>query len=118
MQKTKKKSKIVLIIISIILLALVLFALFGSYSPFEGIRKTHYKSQTLISLSDEAPEIADSINITAHRGVNALAPENTVPAYEKAIELGYYSAECDIKQTSDGTWVLYHDPVLFTRFLK
>lgn len=118
MQKANKKSKIVLIIISIILLALVLFALFGSYSPFESIRKSHYKAQTLISLSDEAPEIADSINITAHRGVNALAPENTVPAYEKAIELGYYSAECDIKQTSDGTWVLYHDPVLFTRFMK
>lgn len=118
MQKTKKKSKIVLITISIILLALMLFALFGSYSPFESIRKSHYKAQTLISLSDEAPEIADSIHITAHRGVNSLAPENTVPAYQKSVDLGYYSAECDIKQTSDGTWVLYHDPVLFTRFLK
>ncbi|MBR0414230.1 MAG: hypothetical protein IJI67_04075 [Clostridia bacterium] len=114
----RKKKKIILSIVSIILCAAVCFCLFGAYSPFTALRKAYNKPQTLISLEKEAPEIANNIFITAHRGVNAQAPENTLPAYEKAIELGYYSAECDIKQSSDGTWVLYHDPLLFTRFQK
>lgn len=118
MQKTKKKSKIVLIIISVILLGFILWFLLGPFSPFEKVRQMHYQPETPIKLSDYYPEIANEIHITAHRGVNSLAPENTLPAYEKSVELNYYSAECDIKQTSDGTWVLYHDPVLFTRFLK
>ncbi|MBR2590237.1 MAG: hypothetical protein IKE65_04865 [Clostridia bacterium] len=113
-----KKKKIVLSIVSVIICGAIGFCLFGPYSPFTAIRKAYNKPQELISLKEEAPDIADDVYITAHRGVNALAPENTLPAYEKAIELGYYSAECDIKQSSDGTWVLYHDPILFTRFQK
>ncbi len=118
MQKVKKKSKIFLIIITIVLLGLILLFLLGSFSPFEKIRQMHFQPENPVKLSEYYPEIAEDIHITAHRGVNSLAPENTVPAYEKSVDLGYYSAECDIKQTSDGTWVLYHDPVLFTRFLK
>ncbi|MBQ6380558.1 MAG: hypothetical protein IJJ41_03010 [Clostridia bacterium] len=116
--KTVKKSKIFLIIISIVICAAILWLLFGSYSPFESIRKAYNKPEELISLSEEAPDIAQKIYLTAHRGVNAQAPENTLPAYQKAIEYGYYSAECDIKQTADGTWVLYHDPLLYSRFQK
>lgn len=114
----KKKSKIFLSIISAVIFAALLGYLCGPFSPFTGVRKFYYRPQQLISLQQEAPEIAGEMFITAHRGVNAQAPENTLPAYEKAIERGYYSAECDIKQTADGTWVLYHDPLLFTRFFK
>ena len=118
MVKKRKKLKVFLIILSVILCATILWFLFGSFSPFEAIRKAHNQPKELISLSESAPEIADKMHITAHRGVNSLAPENTIPAYEKSVELGYYSAECDIKQSSDGTWVLYHDPVLYSRFQK
>ncbi|MBE6818922.1 MAG: hypothetical protein E7517_07195 [Ruminococcaceae bacterium] len=114
----KKKTKIFLIIILIVIFAALLFALCGPVSPFTGIRKLYNKPQEPISVTQEAPELAGKLHITAHRGMNSLAPENTLPAYEKAIAQGYYSAECDIKQTSDGTWVLYHDPLLFTRFQK
>ena len=113
-----KKKKITIGIIAAVLCAILLWFLFGTFSPFEGIRKAYYKKGELISLADTVPDIADEIHLTAHRGVNLLAPENTVPAYEKAVKLGYYSAECDIKQTKDGTWVLYHDPILYTRFQK
>ena len=51
----------------------------------------------------------DPIYITAHRGVTAFSPENTLPAYEKTVELGYYTAECDIRLTKDGVWVLHHN---------
>lgn len=117
MQKMKK-SKIVLIIIVLIIAGILAWFLFGSVSPFQKIRMAQYQPENPIELSDYYPQIANEMHITAHRGVNALAPENTVPAYKKAVELGYYSAECDIKQTSDGEWVLYHDPVLYSRFLK
>lgn len=116
--KKNKKSKILLIIIFTIILGLSIWFIFGSFSPFEAIRKAHNQPKELISLSETAPEIADEMHITAHRGVNSLAPENTIPAYEKSVKLGYYSAECDIKQSSDGTWVLYHDPILYSRFQK
>ena len=113
-----KKKKIVILILALVFCAFLLWFFLGSFSPFEGIRKMHYQPKSLISLQDEAPDIASEMYITAHRGVNMQAPENTLPAYEKAVALGYYSAECDIKQTSDGAWVLYHDPLLLTRFGK
>jgi glycerophosphoryl diester phosphodiesterase len=45
----------------------------------------------------------------AHRGSTHMAPENTLPAYEKAIELGYDYAEVDVNYTKDGVPVLMHD---------
>ena len=114
----KKKSKIFLIIITVVISAVLIWFFCGSLSPLGFVQKAHNAPGKLISLEEEAPAIATDVFLTAHRGVNALAPENTLPAYQKAIELGYYSAECDIKQTKDGAWVLYHDPLLYTRFQK
>lgn len=45
----------------------------------------------------------------AHRGLSALYPQNTVPAFEAAKENGYYGYEFDIHTTSDGKWVVIHD---------
>ena len=47
--------------------------------------------------------------IMAHRGYSAAAPENTIPAFEKAIEKGCTAAELDVQMTKDGTIVLLHD---------
>jgi len=46
---------------------------------------------------------------SAHRGVSAYAPENTLPAIRKAIELGYAYVEIDVRYTRDGAPVLMHD---------
>ena len=62
----------------------------------------------LISLKESGLE-NEEFFITAHRGVTAVAPENTLPAYQKAVELGYYTAECDIQLTKDNVWVLHHN---------
>lgn len=48
--------------------------------------------------------------ITAHRGSSSEAPENTIPAFEKAIEEGADYVEMDVRLTSDGELVLMHDP--------
>jgi glycerophosphoryl diester phosphodiesterase len=47
--------------------------------------------------------------VMAHRGASAAAPENTLIAYKKAIEMGADYAELDVRQTKDGAIVLMHD---------
>ena len=47
--------------------------------------------------------------IIAHRGGSALAPENTLFAIRKAIELGADGVEFDLQITRDEEIVLYHD---------
>jgi glycerophosphoryl diester phosphodiesterase len=43
-----------------------------------------------------------------HRGASALAPENTLPALELAVELGCDMLEFDVLDLVDGTLVLAH----------
>jgi glycerophosphoryl diester phosphodiesterase len=45
----------------------------------------------------------------AHRGDSGRAPENTLPAYAKALELGVTRLELDVRFTADGVPVLMHD---------
>lgn len=45
----------------------------------------------------------------AHRGLNAAAPENTLPAYTLAGAFGFYGGETDVTTTSDGNWIVMHD---------
>ncbi|MEO8357867.1 MAG: glycerophosphodiester phosphodiesterase [Chloroflexota bacterium] len=46
--------------------------------------------------------------IVAHRGVTDEYPENTIPAFERAIELGADSVELDVRLTSDHVPVVFH----------
>ena len=47
--------------------------------------------------------------IWAHRGASGYLPENTLPAFEKAIEQGADGIELDIHKTKDGELVVIHD---------
>jgi len=47
--------------------------------------------------------------VVAHRGASKFAPENTLPAFERAIELGADLIEMDVRQTRDGELILMHD---------
>ena len=47
--------------------------------------------------------------IIAHRGASALAPENTLAAFRKAIEDGAEGIEFDVRLSKDGTAVVFHD---------
>jgi glycerophosphoryl diester phosphodiesterase len=46
--------------------------------------------------------------IVAHRGVPDIHPENTIPAFERAIELGADSVELDVRLSSDHIPMVYH----------
>ncbi len=49
-----------------------------------------------------------SLEIVAHRGVPDKAPENTIPSFERAIELGADAVELDVRLTSDRVPVVHH----------
>jgi glycerophosphoryl diester phosphodiesterase len=55
--------------------------------------------------------------IIAHRGASAERPENTLPAFERAIERGADYVELDVHAAADGRIVVVHDrPAPTTRY--
>ena len=50
-----------------------------------------------------------TLRIGAHRGAMVYAPENTLAAFERAIEQGTYRVEFDLRRTRDGHLVVIHD---------
>ena len=50
--------------------------------------------------------------IIAHRGASYLAPENTLSAFRKAVEIGADGVEMDVQQTSDKKLVIHHDYII------
>ena len=55
---------------------------------------------------------ASRILVHGHRGARARLPENTMPAFEYAIQAGVDALEMDIAVTKDGVVVISHDPML------
>jgi glycerophosphoryl diester phosphodiesterase len=51
----------------------------------------------------------ERVQVIGHRGAAALAPENTWPGFDVALELGVDAVETDVRATSDGVLVLLHD---------
>ena len=54
-----------------------------------------------------------NILLIGHRGASNLAPENTLKAFELAIELGADFLEFDVRKTKDEEIVIMHDPSVF-----
>lgn len=48
----------------------------------------------------------------AHRGASGYYPENTMLAFEKAVEMGCMGIETDVQMTDDGVLVLMHDEMV------
>jgi glycerophosphoryl diester phosphodiesterase len=52
------------------------------------------------------------VQIIAHRGASRERLENTLPAFQRALDLGADAVELDVHCTADGTVLVHHDPVL------
>ncbi len=50
--------------------------------------------------------------VFAHRGGSALAPENTMAAFDNGLALGADGLELDVHLSRDGVVVVHHDPLL------
>lgn len=48
-------------------------------------------------------------DLQGHRGARGLLPENTIPSFRRALEIGVTTIECDMAITKDGVVVIYHD---------
>jgi len=51
----------------------------------------------------------DNIDVQGHRGARAVLPENTLPAFEYALNLGVDTLELDMGVSKDGVVVISHD---------
>ena len=49
------------------------------------------------------------MQVIAHRGASSYAPENTIPAFDLALDMGADGLETDIRATADGVLLLLHD---------
>ncbi len=55
---------------------------------------------------------APALDLQGHRGARGLLPENTLPAFAKALEIGVTTLELDTAVTRDGVVVVSHDATL------
>lgn len=54
----------------------------------------------------------ERIDVQGHRGARGLLPENTIPAFLKAVELGVTTLELDLAVTKDRQLVVSHEPFM------
>lgn len=52
---------------------------------------------------------ASTFDLQGHRGARGLLPENTPPGWQRALEIGVDTIECDMAITKDGVVVVHHD---------
>lgn len=50
--------------------------------------------------------------LSAHRGAQLIAPENSLAGVQGAKQLGYAFIEIDVRKTADNKYVLMHDPTI------
>lgn len=53
-----------------------------------------------------------SPQVIGHRGASSEAPENTLAAFRRALQIGVDAVELDVHLSSDGEPVVLHDPLL------
>lgn len=58
------------------------------------------------------PWASGSFDVEGHRGARGLVPENIVPSFLAAVDAGATGVELDVRLTSDGHVVVWHDPTL------
>lgn len=94
------KKKILVSVVAIILVVVI-----GVLSAIFILPKIPPK---VVSLGESGLP-TDGVNLIAHRGFSAVAPENSDQAFIKAGESNFFAAECDIQLSKDNFWVVNHN---------
>jgi glycerophosphoryl diester phosphodiesterase len=66
----------------------------------------------ILVVSCQPKKSFQNIDLQGHRGARGLWPENTVPGFLNAIDLGVNTLEMDLAVTADGQLVVSHEPYL------
>lgn len=62
--------------------------------------------------------LSPGFDLQGHRGARGLKPENTLPAFEVALDAGASSVETDVHLTRDGVPILVHDPWVHEKIFR
>ena len=65
-----------------------------------------------LALGALAAQCAPGFDLEGHRGTRGLAPENTLAAFRRALQIGVSTIETDMAVTKDGVIVISHEPFL------
>ena len=63
-------------------------------------------------MQTQRPFLANKTLNVAHRGFKVTAPENSLAAFNAAVELGVDGIELDVRTCKSGEVVVFHDPIL------
>ena len=88
---------------------LLLFIAIGVAGGLPGLVPSNASAPRLMPLSDTT-RTPDTFDLQGHRGARGLAPENTIPAFRRALEIGVTTLEMDVVVAGDGTVVVSHEP--------
>ena len=99
----KKKKKILICVLCVVAAVCVAGGLFAK------LRTKKIRPKDTVSIKSISAVNIDEVTLTAHRGLSAIEPENTLPAFKAACEAKYNYVEFDIEPTSDGKWIVLHD---------
>ncbi|MFM7532937.1 MAG: glycerophosphodiester phosphodiesterase [Rubrivivax sp.] len=72
----------------------------------------HLLPALMLLLGWAAAPAVQALDLQGHRGARGLAPENTLPAFAKALSIGVTTLELDVGLTRDGVLVVSHDASL------
>ena len=59
---------------------------------------------------------SQKFDVEGHRGCRGLMPENTIPAFKKALNLGVTTLELDVCISKDGQVIVSHEPYMNALF--
>lgn len=103
--------------INVLLIALISLLFTQCDNNSKQKQKSDYQQDTLaVKKEDVKPE--QLIDIQGHRGCRGLMPENTIPAFLKALALGITTLELDVVVTKDKKVVISHEPWLSAEICK
>ena len=71
-----------------------------------------------LSAAAAGAQITPIFDLQGHRGARGLAPENTLAAFNKALDTGVTTLELDIGLSADGVVVISHDRTLNPAFTR
>jgi glycerophosphoryl diester phosphodiesterase len=96
----------------------ILFAVPVAFLAFAMLSMTSHRPVFAPSDTASSPESADTsatlapdgFDLQGHRGARGLAPENTLPAFQRALDIGVTTLELDVVISKEGKVVVSHEP--------